>query len=105
MLTSTLSNTTVVAGSSAISCDLDGEAVILHAESGTYFGLNTIGAEIWNLIQQQRTVGEICEHLLGQYEVGSEQCEAEVMSLLRRLEEEGLARMTTDAIDTETVRS
>ena len=105
MLTIVLSNTTVVADPGAITCDLDGEAVILHAASGTYFGLNSIGAEIWNFIQQERSVSEICEHLLLEYEVTAEQCEAEVMSLLEHLHQQGLARMNTHEVDSETVRS
>lgn len=98
-------NTTVIASSEAISCDLDGEAVILHVGSGTYFGLNPLGAEIWSLIQQERTVSEICDRLLDEYDVGREQCETEVMALLCRLKEEGLIRMTTHEVTSQAVHS
>lgn len=100
-----LTNTIVVSSSDAISCDLDGEAVILHVGSGTYFGLNPLGAEVWNMIQNQRTVSEICDLLTEEYDVSREQCETEVMALLQRLSEEGLVRMTTDEVASQTARS
>jgi len=31
---------------------LDGEAVLLHLESGKYFGLNASGARMWALLSQ-----------------------------------------------------
>ena len=47
---------TVVAAKEQTSCDLDGESVVLDMSSGKYYGLNSVGSEVWNLIQQPRTV-------------------------------------------------
>jgi PqqD family protein of HPr-rel-A system len=99
------SNTKIVVAQDAISCDLDGEAVILHVGSGTYFGLNPIGAEIWNRIREERSVSEICEQLMTEYDVSKEQCETEVMALLHRLSEQGLVQMVPNEVSEEAVRS
>ena len=50
----------VVASSSQVSCDLAGEAAILNLADGVYYGLDPVGASIWNMIQQPKSVREIC---------------------------------------------
>jgi hypothetical protein len=39
-----------------VSCNLAGEAVILNTKSGIYFGLKPVGARIWELVQEPRTI-------------------------------------------------
>jgi len=68
-----------------VSCDLAGEAVILNVSSGEYFGLNELGARIWNLIQEPRTVGELFEIVLGEYEVTPDQLERDLSSLFEEM--------------------
>jgi hypothetical protein len=71
-------------------CDLDGEMVILNLDSGIYFGLNPVGATIWNYIQSERSLDEIIGYLLAEYKVDRARCEAEVRSLLQRMISQGL---------------
>ena len=44
-----------------VSVELAGEAVILNLGSGMYYGLDPVGARIWELLQEPRTVAEIKE--------------------------------------------
>ncbi len=83
-------NSSVVAASEQSSSELDGEAVILNLKSGVYYGLNPVGASIWNLLQQPRTVSEIQSAILAKYSVEPEQCERDLLALLQELEAEGL---------------
>jgi hypothetical protein len=85
-------STRVIASESAVGCDIQGEMVLLHLDSGIYFGLNAVGADIWNFIREERVVEEIERHLLGQYNVSPARCQSEVVSLLRQLSEKGLIR-------------
>jgi hypothetical protein len=73
-----------------VACDLAGEAVILSLKSGQYFGLNEVGARIWNLIQEPKTVNEIRDALLQEYDVETECCERELLVLLQDLAAKGL---------------
>ena len=73
-----------------ISRDLDGEAVILNLESGKYFGLNEVGARIWSLLKESKSVKEILDTLLNEYDVEAERCEHELLTLLNDLSENGL---------------
>ena len=50
-------------------CDLDGEVAMLNMDDGVYYGLNNAGATLWNLIQEPKTVKEILEKFLEEYEV------------------------------------
>src|SRR4051812_19047380 len=59
----------IAAREGVVSCDLDDEVVLLHLHSGTYFGLNPVGVDIWSRIQTGERVSEILEYLLTQYAV------------------------------------
>jgi len=84
----------VVAAKDQISCDLAGEAAILELKTGTYFGLDEVGATVWNLIAQPRRVDEIRDALLKQYDVEAERCGRELIELLGELHERGLIEIS-----------
>ncbi len=73
-----------------VSCDLAGEAAILNLKNSVYYGLDPVGASVWSLIQQPKTIAEIREALLGIYDVDSSQLESDLQSLLTQLSEQGL---------------
>jgi len=82
--------TSIVARQDQVSSDLAGETVILDLKSGVYYGLNSVGASIWNLIQEPKTVNEVRDVLLAKYQVEPEQCDRDLKALLEELEAEGL---------------
>src|SRR5215469_12960580 len=88
----------VVAVKSQVSCQLDAETVVLHFDKGLYFGLNEVGTLIWNQIQRPRTVQEIRDAILREYEVSSERCELDLFALLERLNEKGLIEVRDAAV-------
>lgn len=75
----------IVATKDQVSSDLGGEAVILALKSGVYYGLNDVGTRIWNLIQEPRTLNEIQDAILEEYEVEPECCADELLALLQEL--------------------
>ena len=83
-------DSTVVAAKDQVSSDLGGEVAILDLKAGVYYGLDTVGARIWSLIQEPRTVNEIRDILLEEYEVEPERCERDLLVLLQRLADESL---------------
>jgi len=82
----------VVACEGNISCDLAGEAAVLDFKSGMYYGLDEVGARIWKLIAEPRTVGEICDIILAEYDVEPDVCERDVIALLGELAANGLVQ-------------
>jgi hypothetical protein len=89
------SDTVVLANPDAMSSSVGIETVILHFTAGTYFGLDEVGTRIWELVQTPRSVREIRDTLLEEYDVEEERCDRAVRSLLASLAEHGL--ITTDA--------
>ena len=73
-----------------ISCNLVGEAAILNIKSGVFYGLDSVGARVWELVQQPRSVSEVRETLLKEYDVEPQRCETDLLALLERLQAEGL---------------
>jgi len=88
----------VIAARDQVSCDLGGEAAILQLASGIYYGLNPVGARVWALLQQPRTVREIRDALLAEYDVGPERCERDLVALLQTLAAERLIEVRHDAV-------
>jgi hypothetical protein len=85
-----ISQSIVVATENQVSTNLEDEAVILHLKDGVYFGLNQVGARIWNLLQVPRRVSEIRDVILEKYDVEPQQCEQDLLKLLKELHSKGL---------------
>jgi len=89
-------DTKVVVSKDQVSCDLADEMAILNLKNGVYYGLNTLGAYIWNLIQAPITASVLCKTITQQFEVEPERCERDLLTLLEKLEREGLIRIIKD---------
>jgi hypothetical protein len=87
--------TVVVAAKEQVSCSLGEEAAILHMRSGIYYGLDPVGARIWNLMQEPHTVEELRTAILAEYEVEPARCEGDLFALLEKLRAEGLIEVRT----------
>ena len=66
------------------------ELVLLDFERGIYYGLDTIGARIWQVIADEKPVGEVVTELLEEYDVDRATLENDITRLLDELREKGL---------------
>jgi hypothetical protein len=78
----------------AVFRDLDGEAVILDLGSGTYFGLNAVGARIWQLMGRHGGLRAVYEDLCREYEAPPDVLERDLIALVLRLEQARLGEVT-----------
>ena len=69
----------------AVARQVGDETVILHLGSGTYFGLDPVGARIWQLMGEGKTLAEICQVMLDEYDVSREDLERDTMILIQDL--------------------
>ena len=83
----------VVASPEQVSCPLGEESIILNMTNSVYYGVNPVGSSIWKLLQQKRTVAELRDAVMEEYEVGSAQCERDLLDLLEKMRSEGLVRV------------
>ena len=90
-MSETLSDRTIVkAIKDQVSADLKDEAVILNLKNSVYYGLNPVGARIWQLIQEPTSVAALREKILAEYDVEAARCEEDVLTLLEALKAQGL---------------
>ena len=85
---------TVCAIKDQVTADVSGEAVILHLEKGIYYGLDLVGAIVWNLIQTPRTFNEIRDAILEEYDVEADRCERDLQDLLKDLQANELIQIS-----------
>ena len=69
----------------AVARQVGDETVILHLGSGTYFGLDPVGARIWQLMGEGKTLAEICQVMLDEYDVSREDLKRDTMILIQDL--------------------
>ena len=65
--------------------DVGGETVVLDLASGTYYGLDPIGARIWQLMSEGQTLVQVCDAMLAEYDVTREDIERDVLALTQTL--------------------
>lgn len=68
------------------------EIVMLDLERGVYFGLESVGASIWELIETPITLRDLRLELSRRYAVEDAQCREETSVFLSVLIKYGLAR-------------
>lgn len=86
----------VVATKQQVSSDLGDDTVILNLKTGIYHGLDAVGARIWHLIQESRTITDILDTLLAEYDVEPDRCERELVALLQKLADAGLIEVSNE---------
>ena len=68
----------------------EGEAVLLHLESGAYHELNAIGAVIWELLDGNRSASQIVDEVRTRVDDPPDDLEEVVAGFLARLRERDL---------------
>lgn len=81
---------TVVAAADHLSADLGDRAVVLGIEEGQYYGLDKLGARIWELLQTPTLVSDVRDTILNEYDVDEATCEADLLAFLANLEVQGM---------------
>jgi hypothetical protein len=90
-------DSTVVASDGQVSSDFGEEVAILDFKAGVYYGLDDVGARVWQLVQEPKKVRDIRNALLEEYEVEPVRCERDLILLLRNLAGEELIEISNEA--------
>jgi hypothetical protein len=73
--------------------ELQGESVLLDLNRGLYFGLDTVGTRIWQLVQQHHRLRDVLAAMLSEYEVDESTCTRDLLSLVETLREKQLVEV------------
>lgn len=76
---------------------LDNEAVLLDLKSGTYFGLNEVGARAWHLIVERGSLARVLDALVDEFDVEREVVERDLLALAAQLITRKLASVAANA--------
>ncbi|HYC35096.1 MAG TPA: PqqD family protein [Usitatibacter sp.] len=66
------------------------EYVMLDLAQGVYFGLDPVGARLWQLLCEGMSLERACAAMLGEYDVPRAQLESDVLRLAEELAAQGL---------------
>lgn len=75
-------DTIIAAVSDQLTCELAGDAAILHIPQGVYYGLNETGAFLWERMQQPVRVGDLRAALVEEFNVTDEDAARDLYALL-----------------------
>lgn len=68
--------------------------VLLHLQTSRYYSLNATGAQIWQGLQAQWPVGQICQALVERYAITPAEAATAVDTLLAELRAAALVQAT-----------
>ena len=69
---------------------IDGEAIIINLDSGSYYSLEGTGAVVWELIEKQSTAAQIIDTIKQRYRCEGADVSAAVHVLVEALQSNGL---------------
>jgi coenzyme PQQ synthesis protein D (PqqD) len=82
-----------------VSTDLGDEIAILDVAGGQYFGLDGVGARVWSLLEEPRTLADLCAHITDEYDVDPTRCELDMIELIATLADEKLVLIQSTNLD------
>lgn len=68
-----------------LSSQIGNEIVLLDVASGKYFKIDEIGSSIWEHLREPKTLENLVEILMNEYDVQKEQCLNDVSKFLEEL--------------------
>jgi len=61
------------------------EGVMMDLESGNYISINSVGSDIWQLLEKEITKQELIQQLITIYNISAEQCEVDLDEFLLKM--------------------
>lgn len=76
---------------------IDGEAIIVNLTTGVYYSMDTVGGEIWQMIEQGLSVPRISALVMARYQVDEDRARTDVEALVGKLSAEDLIAPSDEA--------
>ena len=68
-----------------LAASVDGELVMMSIQAGNYYTIGGIGTLIWELLDQPRTLDELADAVMAEYDVERARCAADVTAFVDKL--------------------
>lgn len=82
-----------------IATDLDNNKVMMDIESGKYYILDGIASRIWQLLEASPSINDIVRVLVREYDVGQEQCLADLLRFFTKMAQAGLVAVPSNQLN------
>ena len=76
--------------------EMQGEAVLLNIQTGMYFGLDSTGTAIWQLIQKKSRLDKVLESLVEEFDIDKASCREDLLRFATTLQKNGLVEVHAD---------
>ncbi|WP_234567780.1 PqqD family protein [Rhodohalobacter sp. 614A] len=83
-------DTKIVRTNRALVSSIKDELVMFDVNAGQYYGLNNVATAVWNNLETEKTVDELCQSLTQEFDISLDECREEMLAFLPELEEKGL---------------
>ena len=77
-----------------IEADAGGEMVGLHIDHGTCYGFNATATRVWQLLEEPRTINDLCALLMAEHDVDEAECRADLPAMIEMLVAEKLVALS-----------
>lgn len=64
---------------------IDGEVVMLSLKNGEYYGLDSVGTRIWELLEEEIMFSDLVRQLMNEFDVDEHLCLADTKGYLAQL--------------------
>lgn len=75
--------------------ELNGEPVLFHTGSGCCFGLDAVGATVWEQLETGRTIDWLAGYVAGRFKVDPDACMSDLLAFTNALREHGLVEVVS----------
>jgi hypothetical protein len=65
-----------------LSTDIDGELVLISIHHGRYYGLDAVGSEIWQRLEQPKLIDALCDEVKAHFEGDPDTIERETIEYI-----------------------
>jgi len=80
----------VIQNKETLSSAIDDELVLLSIINNKYYGMDSVGNRIWDLLAEPIIIGDMISTLTKEYNISEDECEKDVLSFLNELHSEKL---------------
>lgn len=80
----------IVRGNRHVETELAGQTLMMSIGQGKYFAVDAVAKRIWDLLAQPRSISDVVDALLDEFDVAPDTCTNEVLAFVAHLQRNDL---------------
>ncbi|CUV66443.1 conserved hypothetical protein [Sulfurovum sp. enrichment culture clone C5] len=80
----------IIRSTDVMASEMEDDLVMMSMENNSYYGLNKIGRDVWELLESEQTIKTLCAKLMEKYDADLHTCQKDVLAFITKLEKAGL---------------